>query len=66
MKENTLDKNTSDYWQDYLNEKDGTSFVILDPDGWDRKNFQYSFYEELITLDEFFNRRINSTVKSVV
>lgn len=33
---------------------------ILDPDGWDRKNFEYSFYNEKITLEEF-SRRYNSS-----
>lgn len=55
------EKRTSYEWQDYLNEQDGTKFFISDPDGWDRKNFQYSFYEELITLSEFSKRRLNST-----
>ena len=36
---------------------------ILDPDGWDRGgNFQYSFYEELITYEEYMHRLIRSTV----
>lgn len=34
---------------------------ILDPDGWDRKNFQYSWYEELITFQEFDRRAMAST-----
>jgi 6-pyruvoyl-tetrahydropterin synthase len=29
---------------------------IIDPDGWDRKNFIYSFNEEKITLEEFGSR----------
>jgi hypothetical protein len=32
-----------------------------DPDGWDRTNFQYSWYEELITYDEFQKRLMSST-----
>jgi hypothetical protein len=36
---------------------------ILDPDGWDRKNYQYSFFEELITQQEFVNRVFRSTVQ---
>lgn len=55
------EKRTSDEWQNYLNEQDGTNFFVLDPDGWDTKNFQYSFYQELITLSEFSKRRLNST-----
>lgn len=29
---------------------------VLDPDGWDRKNYDYSWNEELITLEEYKNR----------
>lgn len=36
--------------------------VIMDPDGWNRKNFQYSFYEEKITKNEFLNRLMSSTI----
>lgn len=36
---------------------------ILDPDGWDRKNFNHSFYEELITKEEFTRRVIQSTIQ---
>ena len=36
--------------------------TIIDHDGWDRKNFYFSFYEELITEEEFNNRLIKSTV----
>lgn len=34
---------------------------VLDPDGWDRKNFQYSWNEELITFDEYESRLLQST-----
>lgn len=34
---------------------------IMDPDGWDRSNFQYSWYEELITEAEFRRRTMLST-----
>lgn len=36
--------------------------TILDPDGWDRTNYEYSFYEEEITEEEFVNRLQQSTV----
>jgi len=36
---------------------------ILDPDGWDRNNYQYSFHEELITYNEFMNRVFGSTIQ---
>ena len=38
------------------------NFKLLDPDGWDRRNFNYSFNEELITNDEFKKRLFYSTV----
>jgi len=36
---------------------------ILDPDGWDRKNFDYSFNKEKITRREFERRLIGSTIQ---
>lgn len=35
---------------------------IMDPDGWDRSNWDYSFNEELITKEEFINRVSQSTI----
>ena len=49
-------KKTSEEW---LKESD---YDILDPDGWDRKNYDFSFRQELITEDEFWNRLVRSTV----
>lgn len=49
---------TSEQWKNQLLP---TSLVILDPNGWNRKNFDYSFYEELIDIDEFANRLYAST-----
>lgn len=34
---------------------------ILDPDGWDRSNYQYSWFEELISKEEFDRRVMYST-----
>jgi hypothetical protein len=34
---------------------------IMDPDGWDRSNYQYSWYEELIIESEFHKRVMLST-----
>jgi hypothetical protein len=34
---------------------------IIDPDGWDRSNWDYSWDEELITENEFMIRVWNST-----
>lgn len=51
------DKKTSEKWQ----ELDNSGVVVLDPDGWDRKNYQFSFYEELITHEEYERRKMFST-----
>jgi len=53
-------KKTSDEWMKILDEKD--KLIILDPDGWDRCNYQYSFYEEEISHSEFISRLMESTV----
>lgn len=36
---------------------------IMDPDGWDRSNWQYSWYEEKITELEFKKRLARSTIR---
>lgn len=38
---------------------------VLDPDGWDRRNFVYSWHEEEITREEFDHRYMGSTVDTV-
>ena len=49
-------RKTSKEWQElYPNPK------VLDPDGWGRSNFQYSWYEEEITFEEYNNRVVYST-----
>lgn len=55
------DLKTSGEWHSKLEVKYPGSYV-MDPDGWDRKNYEYSFYEELISQEEFFNRFTQSTV----
>ena len=40
---------------------DSRGLVILDPDGWDRRNYEYSFHQELISEEEFENRLLKST-----
>lgn len=52
------DKRTSEEWQ-----KVYSHIIVLDPDGWDRKNYQYSWFEEEITEEEFVNRVMTSTCK---
>ena len=48
---------TSEEWQ-----KKCTA-TVLDPDGWDRTNYQYSWHEEKITQQEFEKRLVSSTCK---
>ena len=50
------DLKTSNEWQKIIPEP-----RVLDPDGWDRRNFQYSWYEEKITLSEYNKRLLIST-----
>lgn len=54
-----VEKKTSDEWYPivYPNKE----VVIMVPDGWDRCNFKYSYYKELITQDEFKKRVMSST-----
>lgn len=54
-------KKNSDYWLKQY-EQDEPSFAgLLDPDGWDRSNFNES-WNELITYKEFRKRMMYSTV----
>jgi len=56
-----MERKTSKEWYDLIPDEYGLK--ILDPDGWDRENFQISFYEELITREEFKNRISLSTIQ---
>lgn len=51
-----LKTKTSAEWQ-----KLKPKVLVLDPDGWDRKNYQFSWYEELITEEEYQRRLMMST-----
>ena len=51
-----LKTKTSVEWQ-----KLKPNVLVLDPDGWDRKNYQFSWYEELITEEEYQRRLMMST-----
>ena len=54
----TLERLTSAEWQ-----KRKPTHHVRDPDGWDRANFNYSWFEELITEREY-NRRVSiSTIE---
>jgi 5'-deoxynucleotidase YfbR-like HD superfamily hydrolase len=48
---------TSEEWQ-----KLTPSIVVIDPDGWDRTNFQYSWFEEKVSLETYNARLFRSTV----
>jgi hypothetical protein len=50
---------TSDQW---LQQPAYQRFTVLDPDGWDRLNYEFSFLQELITEAEFNARLVGSTV----
>ena len=50
------EKKTSAEWQ-----KIYSNIEILDPDGWDRSNYEYSWNKEKITVTEYFLRRSKST-----
>lgn len=47
---------TSDEWQ-----KDMLEVLVYDPDGWDRRNFKFSWFKEKIAKDEYLRRRAQST-----
>jgi hypothetical protein len=47
---------TSKEWQEQYPET-----IVLDADGWDRQNFQYSWNEEKIPLEEYQRRIMSST-----
>ncbi len=53
----TEDVFTSDRWAKIRKD------VILDPDGWDRKNFEKSWSKERITEQEYRSRLARSTVR---
>jgi len=53
---------TSEHWANLLLTP---GQIILDPDGWDRQNFQFSFFEERINEEEFNRRMMFSTVMLV-
>ena len=55
-----LELKTSDEWQKLCH------VIVYDPDGWDRKNYDYSWKEEKITREEFEKRLMISTCHFVV
>lgn len=55
-------KKTSDKWLAQKIREGDLNITVMDPDGWDRTNYQFSFFEEEITQEEFENRLGQSTV----
>lgn len=47
---------------DWLKTEGFDKYTILDPDGWDRKNYEVS-WNELITKEEMRNRLLKSTIQ---
>lgn len=56
------ERRTSREWEQYLYELPDSEKILTDLSGWDQKNLMYSFYEELVTLEEFSERQVNSNV----
>lgn len=52
-------KSSEDWYKELYHNQE---VIILDPDGWDRKNYDYSFKEEKIDKEEFERRLGLSTV----
>jgi hypothetical protein len=52
-------KSSNDWWHDH---EWFPNMRIQDPDGWDRENLQFSFYEEKVTYQEFEQRLMESTL----
>lgn len=56
---------TSDQWHEYLNNADKYHVIIIDlPAGWNAHNFEYEWYKEKITKEEFLARRSRSAIRS--
>ena len=52
---------TSDEWQkEFLHPR------VLDPDGWDRKNFVHSWYTEKLSYPEYYDKVIRSTCEFIL
>jgi CRISPR/Cas system-associated protein Csx1 len=52
-------KKTSKEWYEEL--YPNREVIIMDPDGWDRSNWEFSWGEELIDKNEFAIRVMSST-----
>jgi hypothetical protein len=54
------DLRTSEEWSKLPSEQ---RITIVDPDGWDRNNFHYSWYEEKISHKTYEFRKMQSTLR---
>jgi len=50
---------TSEEWQQEFIDK----LLVVDPDGWDRDNFYWSWHQELISEEEWWRRVNESTIE---
>lgn len=53
-------KKSSEQWLGEVNNR-GAKLMVYDPDGWDRRNYDHSWNEE-INVHEFFKRLNESTI----
>jgi len=56
FKEELIEVKTSKEWQEQF-----PNIIVYDPDGWDRGNWSFSWFEELITKNEYDKRVMYST-----
>lgn len=54
---------TSEDWSFIVRVGDG--MIVMDPDGWDRSNLEYSWSIEKISYDEFMLRASASTCANI-
>ena len=54
---------TSEQWAAIHRESTGQ--IVMDPDGWDRKNYEYSWHKEEISHEEFMKRLESSTTVTI-
>ncbi len=58
-----MELKTSEQWAN--KHRSLTGEIVMDPDGWDRKNYDYSWHIEEISYEEFINRLRNSTTVTI-
>lgn len=59
-------KLTSDQWFEYLNNTNKYHVIIMEhAGGWNAHNFQFEWYKEKITREEFDRRMAGSTKKYI-